>query len=41
MKAIQIKQTGGSEVLEYVEMEMPIAGPGQAVIRTESRMSRV
>ncbi len=36
MKAIQIKQTGGSEVLEYVDMEMPIAGPGQAVIRTES-----
>ena len=36
MKAIQIKQTGGPEVLQYVEMETPSPGPGQVVVRTES-----
>jgi len=36
MKAIQIKRTGGPEVLETVEMDTPSPGPGQVVVRTES-----
>lgn len=28
MKAIQISQTGGVEVLQYVDVEKPTPGPG-------------
>ena len=31
--AIVVSQFGGPEVLEYVEVEMPIAGPGEVVVR--------
>jgi NADPH2:quinone reductase len=36
MKAIQIQQTGGPEVLEVVDLPIPIPGPGQVLIRVES-----
>ena len=36
MKAMQISQTGGPEVLAYVELETPIPGAGQVLVRTES-----
>jgi len=36
MKAIQIKQTGGPEVLEVVELPIPEPGPGQVLIRVEA-----
>lgn len=36
MKAIQIQQTGGPEVLEVVDLPIPIPGPGQVLIRIES-----
>jgi NADPH:quinone reductase len=36
MKAIQIKQTGGPEVLEVVELPIPEPGPGQVLIRVET-----
>ena len=32
MKAVQISQTGGPEVLEYRDVADPVAGPGQAVV---------
>jgi NADPH2:quinone reductase len=36
MKAIQIRETGGPEVLELVELPIPQPGPGQALIRVEA-----
>jgi NADPH2:quinone reductase len=36
MKAIQIQQTGGPEVLQVVELPIPVPGPGQVLIRVES-----
>jgi NADPH2:quinone reductase len=36
MKAIQIHQTGGPEVLELAELPIPEPGPGQVLIRVEA-----
>ncbi|HEX4287023.1 MAG TPA: quinone oxidoreductase [Terracidiphilus sp.] len=36
MKAIQIRETGGPEVLRVVELEIPEPGPGQVMIRVEA-----
>ncbi len=36
MKAIQIQETGGPEVLKLVELPIPTPGPGQVLIRVES-----
>jgi NADPH2:quinone reductase len=36
MKAIQISQTGGPEVLSLVELPIPVPGPGQVLIRVEA-----
>ena len=33
MKAIQIKQTGGPEVMEYVDLPIPQAKPNEAVVK--------
>ena len=36
MKAIQIRETGGPEVLELVDLPIPAPGPGQVLIRIEA-----
>ncbi len=36
MKAIQVSKTGGSEVLEYVELPMPAPVPGQVLVKIEA-----
>ena len=36
MHAIEVAQTGGPEVLTYVEKPEPIAGPGQVLIKAEA-----
>ena len=36
MKAIQIRATGGPEVLELAELPIPVPGPGQVLIRVEA-----
>ncbi len=36
MKAILVSQTGGTEVLQYVEVETPKPGPGEALVRIEA-----
>jgi len=36
MKAIQINETGGPEVLQLVELPIPHPGPGQVLIRIEA-----
>ena len=36
MRAVQFARTGGPEVLELVEVETPVPGPGQALIRHEA-----
>src|SRR3974390_3368673 len=36
MNAIQIQTTGGPEVLQLVELAIPVPGPGQVLIRVES-----
>jgi NADPH:quinone reductase len=36
MKAIQIAETGGPEVLQVVELPIPQPGPGQVLIRVEA-----
>jgi NADPH:quinone reductase len=36
MKAIQIQETGGPEVLQVVELPIPVPGPGQVLIRIEA-----
>jgi NADPH2:quinone reductase len=33
MKAIQIKETGGPEKMELVDLPQPVAGPGQALVK--------
>ena len=33
MKAVQINQYGGPEVLEYQDVDDPVAGPGEAVVQ--------
>lgn len=35
MKAIRVFESGGPEVLKYVDVPDPVAGPGQAVVRIE------
>ena len=36
MKAIQIQNTGGPEVLQLAELPIPVPGPGQVLIRVEA-----
>ncbi len=36
MKAVQVSQTGGPEVLEYRDVADPVAGPGQAVVNLQA-----
>ena len=36
MRAIRFEKTGGPEVLELVEVEVPSPGPGQVLIRHEA-----
>ena len=36
MKAIQIRATGGPEVLELAELPIPVPGPGQVLLRIEA-----
>ena len=36
MKAIQIRDTGGPEALQLVELPIPVPGPGQVLIRMEA-----
>lgn len=36
MKAIQIQQAGGPEVLQLVDLPIPVPGPGQVLIRVEA-----
>jgi len=36
MKAIQIQETGGPEVLRIVDLPIPIPGPGEVLIRVET-----
>ena len=36
MNAIQIQNTGGPEVLQLAELEIPVPGPGQVLIRVEA-----
>lgn len=36
MKAIQIRETGGPEVLQLVDLPIPVPGPGQVLIRIEA-----
>ncbi|WP_372896279.1 hypothetical protein [Stieleria sp.] len=33
MKAAYIKQTGSADVIQFGDLESPIAGPGQILIR--------
>jgi NADPH2:quinone reductase len=36
MKAIQIRETGGPDVLSLVDLPIPVPGPGQVLIRVEA-----
>src|ERR1700674_2709841 len=36
MKAIQISRTGGPEVLEYVDLPTPKAGPGEVLVHADA-----
>jgi NADPH:quinone reductase len=36
MKAIQFKQPGGPEVLEYVDVPTPVPGPGEVLVKAHS-----
>ena len=36
MKAIQISETGGPEVMKYIDLPDPVPGPGQAVVEPKS-----
>ena len=40
MKAIQIHQTGGPEVLKLAELPIPEPGPGQVLILSLIHISR-
>lgn len=33
MKAVQINEYGGPEVLECADVDEPVAGPGEAVVQ--------
>src|SRR6266581_3834645 len=36
MKAIRVSQTGGTEVLQYVDIATPKPAPGEALVRLEA-----
>lgn len=36
MKAVMMNRVGGPEVLEWVDVDRPVAGPGQVLIRTHA-----
>ncbi len=36
MKAVQFTQTGGPQVLEVVDLPVPVAGPGQVLVRQQA-----
>lgn len=36
MKAVQVVATGGPEVLDWVDVDEPVAGPGQVVVAVEA-----
>ena len=36
MKAIQISRTGGPDVLDYVEVPTPTAGPGEVLVKADA-----
>jgi NADPH2:quinone reductase len=36
LKAVQLSETGGPEVLHYVDIPTPTAGPGEVVVKSES-----
>ena len=36
MKAIRISRTGGSDVLEHVEVPTPVPGPGEVLVKAEA-----
>ena len=36
MKAIQIYETGGPEVLQLTDIPIPVPGPGQVLMRVEA-----
>src|SRR5579864_2487227 len=36
MKAIQIRETGGPEVLQLADLPIPAPGPGQVLMRVEA-----
>ena len=36
MKAIRVSQTGGTEVLQYVDIDTPTPAPGEALVRIEA-----
>ena len=36
MKAIQFSETGGPEVLEYVDLSDPTAGPGEVLVKAQA-----
>src|SRR5437763_14120816 len=36
MKAIRVRQTGGPEVLEYLDLDQPAPAAGQALVRIEA-----
>ena len=35
-KAIRVQRTGGPEVMEYVDVELPPPGPGEARVKHEA-----
>jgi len=41
MKAIQIKVTGGPEVLELVDVPTPVPAPGEVLVRLRTRPLRM
>ncbi|MDT5348460.1 MAG: NADPH:quinone reductase, partial [Mycobacterium sp.] len=36
MDAIEVEQTGGPEVLAFVEKPQPVPGPGEVLIKAEA-----
>ena len=36
MKAIQIERTGGPEVLRYVDVPTPVAGPDEVLVKAHA-----
>lgn len=41
MKAIQITETGGPEVLKYVELPTPRPGPGEVLVKAHALYGRL